>query len=113
MTDIKIVKNGNSIVEVTASGHTGFGEAGEDIVCAGISTLLQASLLGLLQVVGINVKYTVNEETGSLRFTLPKNLTEAERHDADVVLNTLLCGLQDFYTEYSDYINLEVIQNVY
>ncbi|MCM1194683.1 MAG: ribosomal-processing cysteine protease Prp [Corallococcus sp.] len=109
MTDITLKRKNNSIVEVTASGHTGYGEAGEDIVCAGVSTLLQASLLGLLQVAKINVKYTVNEENGSLRFTLPSEMTEEERHDADVILNTLLCGLQDFYTEYSDFINLEVI----
>lgn len=108
MTDITITKKGNSIVEVNACGHTGYGESGEDIVCAGVSTLIQSALLGLLQVVGINVKFTVNEETGSLRFTLPQNLTDAERHDADIVLNTMLCGLQDFYTEYSDFINLEV-----
>ena len=108
MTDITITKKGNSIVEVVACGHTGYGEAGEDIVCAGISTLIQSALLGLLQVVGINVKYTVDEKTDTIRFVLPENLTATERHDADVVLNTMLCGLKDFYTEYSDYINLEV-----
>ena len=109
MTDIKLKRINNSIVEVTASGHTGFGEQGEDIVCAGLSTLIQSALLGLLSVAKINVKYTVNEETGSLRFTLPEILSEQERHDADVILNTMLCGINDFYTEYSDYINLEVI----
>lgn len=109
MTDITITRKNNHIVAVDASGHTGYGESGEDIVCAGVSTLIQSALLGLLQVAGINVKYTVNEEQGSLRFTLPENLSETERHDADVILNTMLCGLQDFYTEYSDYINLEVI----
>ena len=109
MTDITVYRKNNSIVEVSASGHTGYGEQGEDIVCAGVSTLIQSALLGLLQVVGINVKYTVNEEQGSLRFTLPDNLTRDERHDADIVLNTMLAGLTDFYGEYSDYINLEVI----
>ena len=109
MTDVTIKRKNNHIVEVMASGHTGYGEQGEDIVCAGISTLIQSALLGLLQVAGLNVKYTVDEKQGSLRFTLPENLTDGERHDADVILNTMLCGLQDFYTEYSDYINLEVI----
>lgn len=109
MTDITVYRKNNSIVEVSASGHTGYGEQGEDIVCAGVSTLIQSALLGLLQVVGINVKYTVNEEQGSLRFTLPDKLTREERHDADIVLNTMLAGLTDFYGEYSDYINLEVI----
>lgn len=108
MTDIIITRKNNSIVEVDASGHTGYGESGEDIVCAGVSTLIQAALLGLLQVVGINVRYTVDEDKGSLRFTLSQKLSEKERHDADVVLNTMLCGLQDLYSEYSDYINLEV-----
>ena len=109
MTDVKITRKDNHIVEVSASGHTGYGESGEDIVCAGISTLIQSALLGLLQVAGLNVKYTVNEAKGELRFTLPDGLTADERHDADVILNTMLCGLNDFYTEYSDYINLEVI----
>ncbi len=109
MTDIKLIRKNNSVIEVEASGHTGYGEQGEDIVCAGISTLLQASLLGLLQVAKINVKYKIETETGKLKFTLPNNLTDEERHDADVILNTLLAGLQDFYTEYSDFINLEVI----
>ena len=98
MTDITIKRKNNSIVEVTASGHTGYGESGEDIVCAGVSTLIQSALLGLLQVAQINVKYTVDEEKGSLRFTLPQQLTATERHDADVILNTMLCGLQDFYS---------------
>ena len=109
MTDVTITRKNNHIVAVEASGHTGYGESGEDIVCAGISTLIQSALLGLLQVAQINVKYTVNEKEGSLRFTLPENLSDNERHDADVILNTMLCGLNDFYTEYSDYINLEVI----
>ncbi|MCM1043297.1 MAG: ribosomal-processing cysteine protease Prp [Corallococcus sp.] len=106
MTDIKIVKKHGSVVEVVCKGHSGFGEEGEDIVCAGISTLVQSALLGLLQVVGINVKYTTDD--GYLRFTLPDELTKEERHDADILLNSMIVSLDDFYTEYSDYINLEV-----
>ncbi len=109
MTDVKIRKENLSIVEVEATGHTGYGEEGEDIVCAGVSTLLQSALLGLLKVAGINVKFKTDAASGYLRFTLPSGLTESERHDADVILNTMLCGLDDFYSEYSDYIHLEVI----
>lgn len=106
MTDITITKKNGSIVEVECVGHTGFGEEGEDILCAGLSTVVQSTLLGLLQVAGINVKYSTGE--GSLRFTLPANLSSSQRHDADVLLNTMLLAIDDFYTEYSDYINLEV-----
>ncbi len=111
MIDIKITQQGSSIIEVQCSGHAGYAEAGQDIVCAGISTLVQSTLLGLLQVVGINVDYTTRDD-GYLQFILPLQLTAEQRHDADVLCNTMLASLDDFYTEYSDYINLEV-NNVY
>ena len=109
MITVTVFRSDGHVDSLFIEGHSDYAEEGEDIVCAGVSTLIQSALLGLLKVVGINVKYTTDEEQGSLRFTLPQNLTPQERHDADVVLNTMLCGLDDFYTEYSDYINLEVI----
>lgn len=111
MIDIKITKQGSSIISVECTGHAGYAEAGQDIVCAGISTVVQSTLLGLLQVVGISVDYTV-EDNGYLQFILPQSLSSSERHDADILCNTMLASLDDFYTEYSDYINLEV-NNVY
>lgn len=38
-----------------ASGHAGWADSGEDIVCAAVSTLLQACWLGLSEVAGIEV----------------------------------------------------------
>ncbi|MEG2159331.1 MAG: ribosomal-processing cysteine protease Prp, partial [Clostridia bacterium] len=101
MTTIKIKKENGSIVRVTSSGHAGYRD-GEDIVCAGISTILQTALLGLLSVAGINVKFDRDEEEGFLQFTLPEDMSREQRHDADVILGTMLCGLTDFYQEYSD-----------
>ncbi len=109
MTHITIKKQQNSIVEVVAEGHSGYGIAGEDIVCAGISAIINTTLLGLLQVAGVNVKYSANEETTNVRFTLPSDMDEQQRHDADVILSTMLCGIKSIYTEYSDFIELEVI----
>lgn len=108
MTEIKVEKRQGKIVKVDVSGHTGYAERGEDIVCAGISTLVQTALLGLLAVAGIKVKYLRDEEKGSLRFELPGGIDQNQRHDADVILETMMCGLADFYSEYSDYIKLEV-----
>ena len=42
-----------------------------------------------------------------LCFSLPK-LNETQRHDADVILNTMLCGITDLVEGYSDFIELEV-----
>lgn len=108
MTDITIIKRNNYIVEVNCSGHTGYAGKGEDIVCAALSAIVQTALLGLLSVVGINVNYKVNEDKGQLHFSLPSGLSEANKQKAGIVLDTMLCGLSDIKTEYSDFFNLEV-----
>jgi len=39
-----------------ASGHAGWAESGEDVVCAAVSTVLQTAWLGLVEVAGIAVE---------------------------------------------------------
>ncbi|MBQ0017460.1 MAG: ribosomal-processing cysteine protease Prp [Clostridiales bacterium] len=113
MTDIKIFKLNKNIKCIQCLGHSGYAEKGEDIVCAGISSIVQTAVLGLLTVAKINVELLKDDETGYLKAKLPENLTEEENHDAQVILNTMLCGLSDLRETYSNFINLEVIENVY
>lgn len=113
MTNIKIFKNNGYISCVQCMGHSGYAQSGEDIVCAGISSLVQTAVLGLLMVAKINVNLTRDDEAGYLKASLPNNLTEEEKHDSQVILCTMLCGLSDLRETYSDFINLEVIENVY
>ncbi len=113
MTNIKIFKNDGNIVCVQCMGHSGYAERGEDIVCAGVSSLVQTAVLGLLMVAKINVDLTKDEDVGYLKVKLPNAITSEENHDAQVILSTMLCGLSDLRETYSDFINLEVIENVY
>jgi len=109
MTDIKITKKANSVVKVSCTGHAETVDDGEySMICAGLSTLLQTALLGLLQVAKIDVKFERCEKEGKLEFSVPEGISETKRHDADVILNTLLCGLTDLYEGYSDFIKLQI-----
>lgn len=114
MTNIKIFKNDEGIINcVTCMGHSGYAEYGEDIVCAGVSSLVQTAVLGLLMVAKVNADLQRDSEIGYLKVKLPDNLTDSELHDCQVILQTMLCGLSDLRETYSDFINLEVIENVY
>jgi uncharacterized protein YsxB (DUF464 family) len=108
MTIVKVKKSGNSIVSVSCMGHTQAAERGEDIVCAALSSVVQTALLGLMQVAGINCKFTRDDEEGILLIKLPDILGAEERHDADVILNTMLCGVSDLAESFSKYIKLDV-----
>ena len=107
MTHVVVTRRNNRIVSVECTGHTGYGEQGEDIVCAALSSIVQTAALGLLQVVGVKFDYRTDER-GYLKMALPDDLDEKVRHDCDTVLETMLLGVADLNQGYSDFIELEV-----
>lgn len=113
MTKVKIIKKNRFITSVEADGHTGYGVSGEDVVCAALSSIIQTAVLGLLSVAGVNVEMERDDKAGYIKFVLPKNLSEEQKHDSDVILSTMLVGVSDLYESYSDFIELEVLDNVY
>lgn len=113
MTKIKIFKNKNIIVKIDCDGHTGYGVEGEDIVCSALSSIIQTAVLGVVAVAGVNAKISRDDHKGKLCLELPKDMSKDQQHDTDVILKTMLCGVQDLYEGYSDFIELEVVENVY
>ena len=104
MTEICVYRKGQTIVKYTLRGHTGFAEQGEDIVCAAVSAVSMATLNGLTDVVSIPVGYETAE--GYLECILPDNLTKEQRHDADVLLYTMLLSLKNLEEQYGEYITI-------
>ena len=54
MTKIKFFKTNNNYFKIEATGHTGYAKSGEDILCASISSILQAGALGINKVLKIS-----------------------------------------------------------
>lgn len=108
MTKVKFSRRDNRLYAVECLGHSGYAEEGQDIVCAAISSVIQTAVLGLFQVAGINVEYTVDEQKGYLKAVVPKSVSEKQAHDADVILRTAYLGASDLYETFSDFIELEV-----
>ena len=113
MTKIKFFKNGNIYTGYECSGHTGYAEFGKDILCASISSLAQSCLLGLNKVLKINTITKRNDKNGYIKVELPKSINSEKLSQAQVLLNTLKLSLEDLQLEYSKYISMEVIENVY
>ncbi|MDR2202233.1 MAG: ribosomal-processing cysteine protease Prp [Clostridiales bacterium] len=108
MTRVKILRKDGRITALTADGHTDFGEEGEDVVCAALSSVIQTAVLGLLKVAAIPLEYKILDQSGSLEFKVPDNLSEGDRKAADIILETMLCGIADLHEGFSKYIKLEV-----
>ncbi|MBO4535169.1 MAG: ribosomal-processing cysteine protease Prp [Clostridia bacterium] len=108
MTIVTFGKHNGRIVSVECKGHTGYGESGEDIVCAALSAMVQSCALGILKVVGIDAKYKTDDLTGYLKLELPKDLPQDKAHDAEVLLETLAKSVEDLTADYHQYVKSEV-----
>ena len=111
MINVTIVKSNNKIITIEATGHSGYSESGSDIVCASVSSLTQALINGLIEVVKINPKYVIDEDIPHLSVTLPKDLRDEESKYAQVLMRSTYLALKDIASSYSKFIKIKEKQN--
>ena len=100
-TTVTFVKRSDgALIGYRAGGHSGFARAGEDIVCAGVSALTQSTLNGLQNILKAPVKFDIDERTASLEAELTPEATEDQVERAQLLLETLLQGLQAIERSY-------------
>lgn len=109
MITVRVERKQGKIFSLTACGHSGYEDAGKDIVCAAVSMVAQTALLGLIGYAGIEVDFIRRDEANYLKFTLPNSLTERQSQDAEAILSTMWLGIKDLHEGFSDYIELEEI----
>lgn len=89
MTVITIVRTEGLIGAFTVTGHANTAPHGQDIVCAAVSALSQAAVMGLERHLGRKVDVTVQPGYLSCR------LAEAPDERTEAILATMLIGLRE------------------
>ncbi|MCS6903306.1 MAG: ribosomal-processing cysteine protease Prp [Candidatus Bipolaricaulota bacterium] len=111
MTSVEILRDSDrKIFAFRSRGHTGYAEEGKDIVCAGVSTLLQTAVLGLEEYLKLDPK--VEQEKGFLQCHLERDIFL--NREIDAVLETMVLGLKALEREYPEHLRVteEVVNNV-
>ena len=101
------VDSTSRITGFSIKGHSGYAEEGSDIVCAGISALVITTENALCQLVKLSPTERGGED-GFLEVLLPEKMTEAQMHDAQLLMSTLHIGLENIAQAYPDYVRLAV-----
>ncbi len=104
MTKVEFFNENGRMVRFTSQGHSGYAEAGQDIVCAAITTAVTFAEATINDVLGANAKVRVNEEEARITLTLPANCEEESAVQA--VLTGLMLTLSSLRDEYPDYIEV-------
>ena len=92
------------ITGFSVSGHSGYAEAGSDIVCAAVSAVVSMAEATINDVCGAKAKVRVRQEDARITLTLPATCEEEDAIQA--VLAGLMVYLVDLRDQYPDYIEV-------
>ena len=89
------------ITGFSVSGHSGYAEAGQDIVCAAISAVVTMAEATINDVCGAKAKVRVKDEDARITLTLPTSCDEEEAIQTVLAgMMLYLCSLRDQYPDY-------------
>ena len=101
MTRCEFVTENDRITGFSVSGHSGYSEAGADIVCAAISAVVSMAEATINDVCGAKAKVRVKEEDARITLTLPASCDEEDSVQAVLAgMMIYLCSLRDDYPDY-------------
>ena len=104
MTKCEFFTENDRITGFSVSGHSGYGEAGSDIVCAAISAVVTMAEATINDVCGAKAKVRVKEEDARITLMLPASCDEEETVQA--VLAGMMVTLINLQEDYSDFIEV-------
>ena len=82
-----------ALLSATVSGHAGYAPAGEDVVCAAVSSAVQLTANALTEVLGTAARVRVSENTVSI-------VPEAGEQRSQAFLQSLLLHLELLAEDY-------------
>ena len=101
MTKCEFFTENDRITGFRVSGHSGYAEAGADIVCAAVTAVVTMAEATINEVCGAKAKVRVKEEQASISLTLPVSCDEEESVQAVLAgMMITLCSIRDDYPDY-------------
>ena len=118
MTKIVFFRSGGVFYGFEEQGHTGYGEAGDDIVCAAVSSMTMLLINTVEVAYDSHVDYDISEDDTRVRVRSKAALPEFESDDYKrYAVSGIMMGyylqLSDMLEEYGDYLDVSVIDRPY
>ncbi len=104
MTRCEFFTENDRITGFSVSGHSGYAEAGGDIICAAVSAVVTMAEATVNDVCGAKAKVRVKDEDARVTLTLPASCDEEDTVQA--VLAGMMLTLVSLRDDYPDYIEV-------
>ena len=108
MTTVTFLTEDARIIGFDVQGHSGWGESGEDIVCAAITSAVRLVEATVNDVMGPCAAVKVREAAAPISLRLPGGLANTAESTCQNLLTGLMVYLAQLHDEYPD--NIEVME---
>ena len=102
MTTILFHMEGDRIVGFTVKGHSGYAEAGSDIVCAAVTSAVRLTECAINDVLGLGASVKVKEADASVSLRIPGGLSQTGESTCQTLLTALMVHLTSLHEEYPE-----------
>ena len=114
MTKVVFLRRGGVYYGFREQGHTGYGEAGDDVLCAALSAMTMLIINAVEVAYASDVEYTIDEETTNIsvicRSALPEfEEDENKRYAVSGLFLAYYYQLNDLLEEYYDFLEVDVV----
>lgn len=109
MTSVRFYRQNGHTTAFEAVGHAGYAEEGADIVCSAITSAVQLTHCFLTDILGLDVKTIVDEETARIYAELPKEISEDDSdiyQQAENAVAALMVHMTALKEDYPDFIDV-------
>ena len=115
MTTITFYKTGGFYYGFEENGHTGYGEAGDDVLCAALSRMTMLLINAIEVSYASNVEYTIDEKLSDIRLiaksALPKYESDEKKHYAvSGLIQAYFFQLMDLVEYYYEFLDVKEIE---
>ena len=118
MTKITFLRKDGAFWGFRENGHTGFGEEGDDILCAALSAMTMLIINTVEVAYASSVDFTIDEETTNIRVISKAALPEFEedelkRYAVSGIFLAYYKQIEDMLESYYDYLDVSVVDRPY
>ena len=115
MTTIIFYKTDGFYYGFEEQGHTGYGEAGDDVLCAALSSMTMLLINAIEVSFACDVDYKIDESTTDIRViaksALPKyEKDEKKQYAVSGLIQAYFFQLMDLVEEYYEYLDVKEIE---
>ncbi len=95
---------GQRVVSFQVEGHSGLAEAGEDILCAAVTSAVRLTECAVNDVLGLEASVKVKPDKALVSLKLPSGLGQTNESTCQTLLTGLMVYLAQLKEEYPDHI---------